>query len=97
MNFHVIISIRKEDKDKEILFCYVGTPEEASKIGSDFQRKLDNEDRAKSKWTRKRVVSILTVEGQIGPELLQAMRIEKQEPERLTVIDAEFVDVNKDS
>jgi len=53
------------------IFVYVGTPEEASVIGMDLQKKLDEEDKVRSKMQRKREVRIDLVEGQIGQKVLE--------------------------
>ena len=70
--FHVIMCGDNPKKGGDPIFVYVGTPEEASLIGMDLQKKIDTEDRVNSKWKRKRHCRIESPEGQIGPETLQS-------------------------
>ena len=65
LNFHVL------RVNKKPTFCYVGTPEEASIAGAELQKKVDADEGVKSSWKRKKVVDIVSVEGQIGPESLE--------------------------
>ena len=77
--FHVIMSSGNPKKGGEPIYVYVGTPLEASEVGADLQRKLDQEDGVKSKWKRKRHVRIESPEGQIGEKVLGAILVEAQE------------------
>lgn len=76
-------------------FVYVGTPEEAAKMGAKSQKIYDSEDGVRSKWKRKRHVTIVSTEGQIGMEVLEKlMPPPKEEPK---LIEAEVVIIEDDS
>lgn len=72
LTFHVIIATERR-KDAGPIFVYVGTPEEAAEVASDFQRQYDREDRVTSKWKRKRVISVKSVDGRVGTEELRIL------------------------
>lgn len=70
--FHVFMAVQKTGrKSATPVFVYVGTPEEASLIGVNLQKKLDEEDKVRSKMQRKREIRIDCVEGQVGEKVLE--------------------------